>query len=117
MTFRKQINRLTAALLCGLLLASLLTTTALAMQIFVKLAVGEKTLTLEVEPGDKMDQIKEKIQEQEGIPPACQRLFYLGEELSGGLTLANYNIQKDSTLDLVIEYRTYFPLVATGAMP
>lgn len=82
------------------------------MQLFVKTLTG-KTVSIEVEEGESIEDVKAKISEKEGIPPEQQRLIFGGQQLQDSKTLDDYDVGDDSTLHLVLRLRGGLPLLSS----
>ena len=82
------------------------------MQVFVKTLTG-KTISIECEPDESIESLKAKIMEKEGIPPDQQRIIFDGKELKANMkSLSDYDIEDDSTIQLVLRLRGGYFAVA-----
>lgn len=84
------------------------------MQLFVKTLTG-KTVSIEVEEGESIEDVKAKIAEKEGIPPEQQRLIFGGQQLQDAKTLSDYDVGDDSTLHLVLRLVSKLSVAASSS--
>lgn len=114
MKSKKKSTRFWALFLSLILLIGIIPTTAFGMQVFVKVDMSGKHITLEVEPTDRVEEVRQKVFEAEGYAPEDQILTFAGKELEDGNTLLDYSIQKDSTIHLTLRSQTVTYLDENG---
>ena len=100
----KRTNRILSLMLVLLLVVGIMPMTVSAMQVFVYISIEDSTITLNVESADSIENVKQKIQDKEGISPDTINLFFNGTLLNDGRTLGDYNIKNEDTIQVKLKH-------------